>query len=317
MKKRPPTFDECFYHEPCADGISSAWVVSKFTKCSKFTGLAAGRDPIYTDEVLFPEGKSLIYVDLCPSASHLLELIRHNNTVLIIDHHTSAIEIISKYKEFIGLTLYLKTERSGCGLTWDYFKSHDDEEFPWLLKYIEDRDLWKFKYDETKAVMSSFFEYYPGCSIQNIDSILKTNPNGVPLEWISNGLLSLQKREIEIETYRKKAVFCGMSGTPYVVKTVDCPRELRSDVGNAIAQEADFAVLWTYDEKKNEWWISLRGSDKCEIDLSNLAMNYGGGGHPKASGFTIEGNETEKNKTYPRSFDKLFIDLEIVGCIGK
>jgi phosphoesterase RecJ-like protein len=34
--------------------------------------------------------------------------------------------------------------------------------------------------------------------------------------------------------------------------------------------------------------VSLRGRDN--IDVSKIARRFGGGGHPKASGFTIEGD---------------------------
>jgi phosphoesterase RecJ-like protein len=42
------------------------------------------------------------------------------------------------------------------------------------------------------------------------------------------------------------------------------------------------------DEKIHRWKVSLRS--KYEVDVSAIAQKYGGGGHVKASGLTIEGN---------------------------
>ena len=48
-------------------------------------------------------------------------------------------------------------------------------------------------------------------------------------------------------------------------------------------------------EEGNEWWISLRASAESNLDVSSIAkqMDPGGGGHPKAAGFTFK-SDTNK-----------------------
>ena len=41
-------------------------------------------------------------------------------------------------------------ERSGAGLTWDYF--YPGRPRPWLIDYVEDRDLWRFKIEDAEVV---------------------------------------------------------------------------------------------------------------------------------------------------------------------
>ena len=62
-------FDECFYQFPNVEGIAAGWVVSKYSKTSKFTPLTNRQSQIYTETS--PVGKSFVYVGVCPSAKHL------------------------------------------------------------------------------------------------------------------------------------------------------------------------------------------------------------------------------------------------------
>lgn len=310
MKKRPPTFDECLYHSPCADGVSAAWVVQVYTKTMKFTPLAAGRDPIYTE---FPREQRLVYVDLCPTEVHLLRLLDHGNHVLIIDHHTSAIASISKYKDAKNLELYLKTQNSGCGLAWEYFVAsvqlYPYNVIPKLLKHIEDRDLWTFNVPQSKEIMCAFFTMYPSCSLEDMhDAILSCDESSA--DWVIMGTLMLKRREQQIEKIVLRAINCTMKFTELKVKCVECTRDFTSDVGDVLAKSCGLAVLWCYVKEKNEWGISLRGSKESTLDLSELAMKFGGGGHSKAAGFTLEGNVTDKNKDIPHHLNELFIPIK-------
>ena len=53
--------------------------------------------------------------------------------------------------------------------------------------------------------------------------------------------------------------------------------------------EPDFSIMWRYNFINDEWYISMRGVN--ELDLSAIAKDFGGGGHPKACGFTIPKGE--------------------------
>lgn len=87
----------------------------------------------------------------------------------------------------------------------------------------------------------------------------------------------------------------------YTVGMSNCPRHLRSEVGNLIGnmEGIDIAVLWEYNFPKNEWWISMRLGDKSTLNLSEICSKLpNGGGHPKAAGFTIYGDLGEDLYTY-------------------
>ena len=68
---------------------------------------------------------------------------------------------------------------------------------------------------------------------------------------------------------------------------------LVSDFGNYMTKinftdntQPDFVVIWFYDPKNNSFYLSMRGHDNSP-NLATIAEHFGGGGHPKASGFRL------------------------------
>lgn len=58
-------------------------------------------------------------------------------------------------------------------------------------------------------------------------------------------------------------------------------------------QGSRVAVILYQDEDRKGWRVSLRGLEK-NLDVSAIAANFGGGGHPLAAGAHVEGGEDEK-----------------------
>ena len=59
-----------------------------------------------------------------------------------------------------------------------------------------------------------------------------------------------------------------------------------SEIGNKLAVDCDFVVIWYYDHEKHRAKVSLRAFHE-EIDVAEIAQIYGGGGHKKAAGFEL------------------------------
>ena len=64
---------------------------------------------------------------------------------------------------------------------------------------------------------------------------------------------------------------------------------LISDVGSKLARNCDFAMIWYYDHEDRINKVSLR-SFHDHVDVSEIAKQFGGGGHKKAAGFTLPGD---------------------------
>jgi oligoribonuclease NrnB/cAMP/cGMP phosphodiesterase (DHH superfamily) len=62
-----------------------------------------------------------------------------------------------------------------------------------------------------------------------------------------------------------------------------------SEIGARLAPDCDVAVIWFYDHEQRNIKVSLRAHHD-NVDVSELAKEFGGGGHPKAAGFTLPGD---------------------------
>jgi len=68
------------------------------------------------------------------------------------------------------------------------------------------------------------------------------------------------------------------------VPVASLPYTLTSDAGALMAQGEPFAACyWDTTEHRN---FSLRATDEG-LDVADIAAQYGGGGHAKASGFRV------------------------------
>jgi nanoRNase/pAp phosphatase (c-di-AMP/oligoRNAs hydrolase) len=59
-----------------------------------------------------------------------------------------------------------------------------------------------------------------------------------------------------------------------------------SEIGAKLSPECDFALIWYYDHDAKRTRVSLRSFHE-HVDVSEIAKDFGGGGHKKAAGFTL------------------------------
>ena len=129
-----------YYHGNCPDGFGSAWAFyQKYGKTIEYEKFFYGRNIKQSDH-------DIIFFADCSISKENLDELTKKSKVIIIDHHKTAYENLNGY-EF----LYFNQNNSGCVLSWKYlFKN---EPVPPLLKYIEDRDLWKWELEYTKEIL--------------------------------------------------------------------------------------------------------------------------------------------------------------------
>ena len=59
-----------------------------------------------------------------------------------------------------------------------------------------------------------------------------------------------------------------------------------SEIGSKLSPDCDFAMIWYWDHKTQDTKVSLRGFHDM-VDVSEIAKQFGGGGHKKAAGFQL------------------------------
>ena len=267
-----------YYHKGCPDGFGAAWAA--WIKL----GYSASYIPItHSDEI--PEySKSQIYfLDICPSEEVLTRL-QESNRVVILDHHKSAEDTISKCKEYI-----FDNNRSGAGISWDYFCGNKRR--PTLINIIEDRDLWKWNIEGSREVLmllDSIPKTFEGWS-EFSDKIDCPNDS---MSWgyeraLSSGsnILEYQKSLIKVACSKSYIGTILGNKTAFVNSSI-----LQSFIGNELLMDDSINLAAIFYKKEDGYVFSLR-SRKGGVDCSKIAEEFGGGGHHCASGFKVSSLE--------------------------
>jgi oligoribonuclease NrnB/cAMP/cGMP phosphodiesterase (DHH superfamily) len=150
-----------------------------------------------------------------------------------------------------------------------------------LVNYVEDRDLWRFRFEETKGI--SAYLYATEYDFENWDFLRKLleDPHEAE-ELFGYGNIILKKQTKDINELLQNKFRFKIGG--HEVWTANLPYTLCSDAGHILAQGEPFASTFYLDGKSAIF--SLR-SDEDGLDVSEVARLYGGGGHKHAAGFKV------------------------------
>jgi oligoribonuclease NrnB/cAMP/cGMP phosphodiesterase (DHH superfamily) len=177
-------------------------------------------------------------------------------------------------------------ERSGAGITWDYFW-HDTPREP-LISYIEDRDLWKFALPMSREINAVI-----NCIGFDYDSFVAMNDRLLHHfeSVVSSGQAIMRYREVLVESLAQCAKQTKLLGVPVMV--ANAPYKLVSEVGHHLTALTGVSMIYHIDDAKGFVKVSLRSADRGvdTIDVSEIAAAYGGGGHMKAAGFQLDSIE--------------------------
>jgi oligoribonuclease NrnB/cAMP/cGMP phosphodiesterase (DHH superfamily) len=222
-------------------------------------------------------GRNVILVDFSYKRPILEEMHAKANTLRVYDHHKTAEE------DLRGLDYCIfDMDRSGARLAWDYLYCSPfggKEEAPWLVQYVEDRDLWRFKLPNSKEVNAALFSYQ--LNFELWDTLARR-----PLEdIITEGTAILRYQQKMVSSIVKNAIEVEIGG--HKVLSVNSP-VCQSEIGNKIAKGRPFGAVWYDDEEGRKY--SLRSTENG-LDVTEIAKKYGGGGHRSASGFKIKHGE--------------------------
>lgn len=279
--------DLVIYHGGCPDGIAGAWCFLDIVPhdYKYHPGTFGGTPPDVTDKFVF-------FVDFVYAKPQMREICSKASMVCVLDHHKSSdflLDLINEFSDKLYVTLDMN--RSGCQLAWDYVRGGAR---PWQIDHIADRDLWRWKFDNSKNTTRAMLGmgFYTSidrfCEVFALDEDMAT----------AVGHLFLVDDERMYSKLTSSATDCVVHsqvepGVKWLARVVMCDHTYASEVGSRLVSDGkcDFAALVRYDLRSDEWWISLRASPDSSIDLTDVVKHFSnGGGHAKAAGFTIYGN---------------------------
>lgn len=266
----------CIYHGNCADGFGAAWVFKRF----------ADRDfdfhpGTYQDAPPDVAGRDVYLVDFSYKRAIVETMLQQAARVVLIDHHKTALDDLAPLMEggYGAPTVehLCSLDHSGAVLAWKWLNGNNESEMPQLLRHIEDRDLWRFALARTREIQANVFSYPYDFDVW--DELMKADPQKLADEGAAIERKHFKDIEELIRVVTREFVIGG-----YTVPVANLPYTLTSDAGHALAKGKPFAGCY-WDTPQGRVF-SLRSTDEG-IDVSEIAKQYGGGGHKHASGFRV------------------------------
>jgi len=269
------------YHADCSDGFCAAWVARK-----AITPKLGEHDSLYFlpayhgDPLPNPmeyAGKDVYILDFSYKGRQLEEICKHANRVVLLDHHETAEKELADFQGKISIVF--DKSKSGARLTWEHF--FHDTRVPWLVRYTEDRDLWKWQLIDSKPVNANLRSH-----LQDFDlwDTLETLPesNRIWGEFVDEGKAILRDQERVITSLAYRAYEIELAG--HKVLCLNTPI-YQSEIGAILAEDRPFGA--TYFETATHRIYSLRSTEQG-INVAEVAKQFGGGGHAHAAGFKIK-----------------------------
>jgi len=262
----PSSVNCVIYHGGCTDGFGAAFSAWKcLGNRAEYHACKHGEAP---PDV---QGKNVVILDFSYDNATTKRLISEAASLLVIDHHKSAmVELHDVSNTHFDMT------HSGARLSWDFF--HPGHPPPKLINYIEDRDLWKWELPYSKE-FSAAFDMVPF----TFEDFEKYEDDSVFDDAVKRGSYILAYSKTVIKKVCEKAAQRRYQGMDVMVVNSS---HWMSEIGNRLSHDCDFAVIWYYDHEDRKIKVSLRAFHD-NVDVSEIAKRFGGGGHKKAAGFAL------------------------------
>lgn len=275
------------YHKNCSDGHAAAAIADKFlnppadgSAPTVFMALPPNPDPVEC------AGMNVLVLDLSFSKENMLKMMASAASILVIDHHKTAVE---ELKDIPDENKMFDNSKCGAVLTWDYFYNNVDG-YPLFLQYVQSRDIWTQDLPYTNEVWELTHPHRDGfADFQNYIF----GPRAVMDQIIDEAKAIKAYKDDNIKHIVESKVTLltiEMDGALYIVGYFNTPLYI-SEAGNEILKRysfVDFACNVQFDFGHEETYMSLRSDDQ-RADVSAIAKRLGGGGHRNAAGLKLSG----------------------------
>jgi len=273
------------YHKTDLDGHCSGAITRLFLE-----GIESDRELLmvgagYNDELPWEDwcnrDTAVFVVDFSLSLEAMTELNEKSEELIWIDHHKTAIERLE------GLEIEGKRDlsKAGCELCWEFF--HPEKPMPSAVYLLGRYDVWEWRN------VKNGIEFQYGMRNEVTDPskkeslvLWKSVLDDITLTMdriICNGG-AIYNYQILQDTNLIR--FCSYTGEfdGYLTLFLNAPVVSSMMFEQVASEYPEIELFVGYYFKRNRWKFALRRGNS-EVDVSEIAKKYGGGGHPGAAGF--------------------------------
>lgn len=275
--KNDPTPLILYHGRSCPDGFAAA-LAARLYYGDAVECLGLDHGDIKTVDDLPPlQGRAVYILDFSFDAPILKDIEQRAAKLVLLDHHKSAAEKLTGFACRCGV-VHFDMGKSGARLAWEFF--HPDATLPDLVRYVEDRDIWAWKYPESAAFLAALdmepFDFFRWAQIAAFtrSELEAFMARGQAMDE------KFTKLAADLAEGALPIAFNGQQGL-----MVNAPGVFHSLVGDLLSRKSGtFALMWNAG-KGGVIKVGLRS--QRGFDCIPLAESMGGGGHPQACGFKL------------------------------
>lgn len=144
------TIDTVIFHAPCPDGFAAAFA-AWLRLGDRATYIGVEHAPGKEKKVGDLSGKRVAVLDFSFDAATTAAHLAVAEAYVVLDHHASAQEALETLPRAHKI---FDMKMSGATLAWAYF--HAGAAPPTLLRYIEDKDIWRWAMRSSREFSAAF-----------------------------------------------------------------------------------------------------------------------------------------------------------------
>lgn len=274
---------------PCPDGVASALILR-----SALSGLEI-RFLTHDAELLhLPATPGMLFCDIAPPAHRVAEFL--DAGALVLDHHRTARGVVESFgKDGVFAD---EKEKPGVSGAWLAFQEvwlplrgqlRERPEVEKVARLAGIRDTWQ----------RASIEWREAC--EQAEALTFWPWSAWPIDFVGNsyatmrlwdiGPVLLEKKEARTRELRASGI--RMNTTEKGTRVLIVPTTETSDVAELEGTESDIVVGFRYGKTDRRELPLLIVSTRSHagFDCASLSRAYGGGGHTKAAGFSVELDE--------------------------
>lgn len=271
------TYAMIMYHEDL-DGAAAAACVLEYLD-RRVQPTSAVLVPVNYGDAL-PEDLSeyaeLFAVDFCPPEEDLERWDAQGVDIAVFDHHVTREETTRRFG-------YYAASQSAVGIAWRQLLGErlgeDEDAMPYGVRCVEDRDLWRWGVTGSKLYTAALASY--GFDPRTLREILFDPERDLEVVNVGERIVAVMQNQIAQAAQRVHTL--ELAEVEFNAVNASWPI---SELAEALYTQDPTrpAVVYSINEGAKTVRLSLRRHATCDVDVSEVAKHYGGGGHVAAAG---------------------------------
>ena len=303
-----------FAHSHCTDGLCAASIMKRAINiCLNTEDIVVifaryGAEKKALEQAEIDDKTDVYIVDFSFSREDTLDIAKKCKNLVILDHHITAFEKLEGIeKESDNIEFFFDNNMSGATLVngfvaqrfLDFGKSQVVVNY--VSAMVEDRDLWSFKLEDTKAFGEFVFSQIEPNDIDAFSEILFDSDMKKIQSYVDLGSILDKNKKKQVNQRLEQMQNPTVLEIPYpetseqvqIIFVNETQSDLVSEFGNAICKKFQKPVCLYKILSTGMVSLSFRSMDNL-IDMSKVAVALGGGGHRNACGAEISLEDFKK-----------------------